>query len=26
VVDDDGMIWTGDLEDRESTKAGSTVF
>jgi phage terminase large subunit-like protein len=26
VVDDEGMIWTGDLEDTESIKAGSTVF
>jgi hypothetical protein len=25
-VDDDGMIWTSELEDRDFSKAGSTVF
>jgi phage terminase large subunit-like protein len=26
AVDDEGMIWTGDLEDKEVNKPGSTVF
>jgi hypothetical protein len=25
-VDDDGMIWTSELEDRDFSKAGSTIF